>query len=170
MKAIHRSQRVAVTVLGVALLLGLAVNAGTAGAAVPPGLRAQTKTSLTDTNRDCGGALISPSEKALGAATMNQTRAPANGRLTSNLSAELTIQGATAGATYGIRLIQADSSGSAVGDSCQTVLGTVTVDALGNGSATVATRVLPGATQWWVDLNNQVNVADFLDTESVLIL
>ena len=95
MKAIHRIPRVAVIVLGLALLAGLAVNAGTAEAAVANGLRAQIKTSLTDTNRDCGGAFISPSTKALGTATMNQTRAPANGRFTSNLSAKLTIQGAT---------------------------------------------------------------------------
>jgi len=151
------------------MLLGLVANAVPAGAAVPPGLRAQTKTSLTDTNRDCGGALLTPATRAVGSATMNQTRAPANGRFASNLSAELTIKGTTAGATYGIRLIQVDSNGSAVSESCQTVVGTVTVDALGNGSTSVATRALPGATQWWVDLNNQVNVADFFDTELVLI-
>jgi len=114
--------------------------------------------------------LISSSTKTVGSATMNQTRAPANGRSSSNLAVGLTIQGATAGATYGIRLIQVDANGTAVGSSCETIVGTVTVDALGNGSADASSRALPGATKWWVDLNTQINGADYFDTDLVLIV
>jgi hypothetical protein len=165
----RRNQRVAIVAWGVAVLVGLTVNAGIAGAAASQGLLAQTKISLTDANRYCGGAFISAPTKAFGSATMNETRAPAGGT-SPNLSAGLTIQGATAGATYGIRLIQVDNNGNAVGDSCQTLVGTLTVDALGNGTASVGGRVVPGAARWWVDLNNQANFADYLDTDLVAIV
>jgi hypothetical protein len=170
MNPVRRTQRVAMAAAGLALLAGLTLNAGVAGAAVAPGLQAQAKTSLSDTNRDCGGVLLSPPTKTVGSATMNQTRAPANGRFSSNLAAGLTIQGATAGATYSIRLIQVDNNGNAVGASCETVVGTVTVDALGNGTAGASARVLPGATQWLVDLNTPVNGADYFDTDLVMIV
>jgi len=170
MKVLQRSPRIAMAASGLALLIGLVVNAGIAAAAVPPGLQAQTKTSLTNTNRDCGGALIAPPTKTLGSATMNETNAPANGRVSPNLAAGLAIQGATGDATYSIRLIQVDGNGNALGDSCTTVVGTVTLDALGNGTTSVSARVLPGATQWWVDLNTPINGADFLDTDLVLVV
>ena len=57
-----------------------------------------------------------------------------------------------------------------MGGSCETVVGTVTVDALGNGTASASARVLPGATQWWVDLNTPVNGADYFDTDLVRIV
>jgi hypothetical protein len=126
--------------------------------------------SLTDTNRFCGGALISPATRTLGFATMNQTWARGKGTAAPNLSAGLTIRGASWGATYNIRVIQVDSSGNPVGDSCQTVVGTVTVDALGNGTGSGAARVLPGATRWWVALNNQADFADFMDTDLVPVI
>jgi hypothetical protein len=158
----------ALAIVGAAVLVGLAADVGTAGASATNGLRGQTKTSLTRTNRDCGGNLIAPSAETIGSATMNETRSPANGSAP-NLSAGLSIRGATAGATYAIRLIQVDDNASAVGDSCATVLGTVTVDEFGNGTASVGARVLPGATHWWVDLNNQAYPPDFLDTDLVSI-
>ena len=101
---------------------------------------------------------------------MNQTWARGKGTPAPNLSAGLTIRGASWGATYAIRVIQVDSSGNPVGDTCQTVVGTVTIDALGNGTANGAARVLPGATRWWVALNNQADFADFMDTDLVPII
>jgi hypothetical protein len=159
MRAIGRNQRVGIVALVVALLVGLTLSSGTAGA----GVLGQTKTLLTDTNRDCGGNFIVAPTGTFGSATMNQSKAPKNG--SSNLSAGLIVQGAARGATYDIRLIQVDSSGHAVGDSCHTVVGTVTLDAFGSGTATAAARVLPGATQWWVVLNNQASFVDFVDTD-----
>jgi hypothetical protein len=101
---------------------------------------------------------------------MNQTAARGKGTPAPNLSAGLTIRGASWSTTYNIRLIQVDSSGNAVGDSCQTVVGTVTVDEFGNGTASGAVRVLPGATRWWVALNNQADFADFMNTDLVPII
>jgi hypothetical protein len=155
-----------IAVLGVALLV-VAVSGGPAGAASPAGLVGHTKTLLTDTNRNCDDLETIAPTGTFGSATMNQTKA--NKSQPSNLSAGLTIQGAAKGATFNIRLIQVDDSGNAVGDSCDTIVGTVTLDEFGNGTASVAEHVLPGATQWWVDLNNQSSFIDFVDTDLVPI-
>jgi hypothetical protein len=159
MKPTRRNRPIAA--LGVALLVGLAVSGGPAGAA-SQGLVGQTKMPLTDTNRNCDDLETVAPTGTFGSATMNQTHAPKGG--VSNLSAELAIQGAARGATFNIRLIQVDDSGNAVGGSCDTIVGTVTLDEFGNGTARVAARVLPGATHWWVDLNNQSSFVDFVDT------
>jgi hypothetical protein len=156
MKPTRRSLGIAM--VGVALLVGLAATGGTAGAGV-----AQTKMPLTDTGRNCTDNLTIAPTGVFGSATMNQSKAPGNGGA-ANLSAGLTIRGAARGATFNIRLIQVDNNGIALGSSCTTVVSTVTVDASGNGIANVAARALPGATGWWVDLNNQSSFIDFVDT------
>jgi hypothetical protein len=148
-------------VLGVALLVGLALSGGPAGAA-PAGLSGQTKMPLADTSRGCDGVETAPPTGTFGSATMNQTKA--NKNQPSNLSAGLTVQGAAKGATYNIRLIQVDNDGNVLGDSCDTIVGTVALDEFGNGTTSVSARVLPDATQWWVDLNNQSSFIDFVDT------
>lgn len=151
MNFIKRHRRVAMAASGVALLVGVGLNAGTAGATPP----SQTKASLTNTNRNCDGTFASGGTGATrGSVVMNQTKAPANGKFTANLAAGVTLQGATPNATYNIRIIQDDAPAGLVG-SCINIVGTVTTDAFGNGSADVATRALDSAKQWWVDLNSQ---------------
>ena len=114
--------------VGVAMLVGLIVSSGTAGA----GVAGQTKTLLTNTNRGCHGEIFGLPTQTFGSATMNQSKAPKNG--SSNLSAGLTIRGAAWTAIYNMRLVQFDSNGNAIGDSCQTIVGTVTTDAFGNAT------------------------------------
>ena len=147
-----------------ALVSGLAVGLtpGTAGASSPFSL---TKQTLTDTNRDCNGTQLSTSTKTSGAAYMLES--PRIFSLPASLSLLVTVEGATPGATYNIRIIQDGASGL-VG-SCDVVVGKVTTDAKGNGVMLATTPVLAGATKWWVDLNNQQNVADFVDTDLVAI-
>jgi hypothetical protein len=172
MNAHARNGRVAKVAWVLPLLVALAVGAvgaGTAGAA-SQGLVAQTKLPLTDTGRNCDGVADIPPTAVLGSATMNQTKAPSSGSTSSNLSAALTITHAAPNATYNIRIIEVDNSGNAVSDTCTSVVGTVAISALGTGSATVARRVLPGATRWWVVLNNQNSFIDFLDTDLVSIV
>jgi hypothetical protein len=161
MKPTRRNVRFAM--VGVAMLVGVGAMSGTAGA----GVAGQMKVSLTDTGRNCTDNVIISPTGVFGSATMNQSKAPNNGGAP-NLSAGLTIRGAARGATFNIRLIQVDvQTGIAVGASCSTIVGTVTVDAFGNGTATASARVLPGATGWWVDLNNQSGFGDFIDTPVV---
>jgi hypothetical protein len=150
MNFIKRHRRVAMAASGVALLVGVGLNTGMAGATPP----SQAKAPLTNTNRNCDGTPATGGTGAtLGSVVMNQTKATSNGKFTANLAAGVTLQGATPNATYNIRIIQ-DGAAGLVG-SCTNIVGTVTTDAFGNGSADVATRALDGATQWWVDLNNR---------------
>ena len=155
-----RRHRFALAGFALTLVLGVGLTAGTAGAAGPI-----TVSTLTDTNRDCNGAFISPSTKSMGTVVMVQI--PRFLGNTATLIALGVVRGATPRATYDVRIMQEGPDGL-VG-SCSVIVGKVTTDANGNGFLIATTPVLAGATMWWVDLNNQQNFADYLDTDLVAI-
>ena len=155
-----RRHRFALAGFALTLVLGVGLTPGTAGAAGPI-----TVSTLTDTNRDCNGAFISPSTKTMGTVVMAQIP-----RFLGNPATLITlgtVQGATPRAAYDIRIIQ-ESADGLVG-SCSAIVGKVTTDGNGNGILIATTPVLAGSTKWWVDLNNQQNFADYLDTDLVAI-
>jgi hypothetical protein len=153
-----RHRRYVLATFALALALGVGLAPGTAGAT---GLIPHSRQPLTDTNRNCDGAPVGTPTKTSGVAVMAQT--PRFLSVPRSLVALLSVQAGTPNATYDIRIIQDDANG--VVGSCNVVVGKVTTDANGNGVGFGTTPVLTGATKWWVDLNNQQNFADFVDTE-----
>lgn len=147
-----RRPSLAVATLLVATVAGLGA-AGPAQAAATPA----QKMPLTQTNRSCGGAVIGPTAtQSFGFAVITKT---GHG----GLVVAVALKGGPPNTTYNIRLIQL-----VAGDAdCTAVGGTLTTDAEGDGNANVHEAVLPGASQMWVDLNNQANFADFFDTRVV---
>ena len=157
-----RKHRYVLASVAAALALGVGITPTTAGAA---GLITISKQPLTDTNRDCNGAPISAPTRNLGFTVMVQT--PGFVAPTGYLITLVIVHDATPNATYDIRIIQEGPAGL-VG-SCYAVIGKVTTNSQGNGVMFAATAVLASATKWWVDLNNQQNFADYLDTDLVAI-
>lgn len=136
-----------------ALVMALAVGVPSAGARAAPA----QKTPLTQTNRSCDSTVIPPiRSQTFGFAVVVK---PASNKLV----VAVVLQGALPNTTYNIRLIQLLPNDS----DCFTVDGTLTTDAFGNGNANVQEPVLPGATSAWVDLNGQLDPANFYDTAPV---
>jgi hypothetical protein len=127
-----------------------------APAASDPATPAQ-RMPLTQTNRDCSGAVIGPpQDQPFGFAVIVR---PASGRLIANV----VLQGALPDTTYNIRLIQVLPNSA----DCFTIDGTLTTDSFGDGNANVQEPVIPGASSAWVDLNNAADSTNFYDTTPV---
>ncbi len=147
-----RRSMLAAPALGLALGAAVAVPAAATAQATPA-----QKLPLTQTNRDCTGAVIgSEQSQTFGFAVIIKT---ASGKLVANV----VLQNDQPNTTYNIRVIQVVPGAQ----DCATVDGTLTTDSSGDGNANVQEQVLPGATTVWVDLNSQQNFAQFYDTVPV---
>lgn len=111
------------------------------------------KVTLTQTNRSCAGTVLDDVHtQAFGSAVVTKA---ASGKLLVSVS----VADARADTTYAIRVIQV-----LPGDAdCHVVAGYLTTDSAGSGEAGVQERVLPGASQVWVDLNATDDFTDYLD-------
>lgn len=147
-----RRSMLAASVLALSLGAAVGVPAVAAAAATPA-----QKIPLTQTNRDCDGTVIPPVfSEAHGFAVVIK---PASGKLVANV----VLKNAEPNAIYNIRLIQLLPGST----DCATIDGTLTTDAEGDGNANVQEPVLPGVTSAWVDLNNQADFTNFIDTAPV---
>jgi len=121
------------------------------------------RVALTRTNRNCDGTVVDGvSSTSFGFVILTK---PASGRLI----ATVVVQGATAFATYNIRLIQVVPGNSDCGSFINGPFdGSVTTDGSGNGQTNVQEPVLAGATRAFVVLNNANDPgADFFTTQLV---
>lgn len=121
------------------------------------------RVALTRTNRNCDGTVAGAvSSTSFGFVILTK---PASGRLI----ATVVVQGASAFATYNIRLIQVVQDNS----DCASFIngpfdGSVTTNSNGNGQTNVQEPVLAGATSAFVVLNNANNPGgDFFTTRLV---
>jgi hypothetical protein len=132
--------------LGKTLALWLAITGTTVTAAAIPA----KKLTITRTNRDCGGALISPETDPFGFVNLVK---PASGKLV----AAIVLQGATPTATYKVRLLQVPRSPPCYSNVPSTTLVT---DSLGYGNTNFQQPLDPTATAAFVDLNNLADPND----------
>ena len=122
------------------------------GAAVSAAAIPAQKITLTRTNRNCDGSLASSTElnEPFGFANLVK---PASGKVV----AAVVLQGATPGATYKVRLVQAPKP-SPCYDNIPS--DTFITDGSGNGNINFQEPVDPSATAVLVALNNLANPND----------
>ena len=123
-----------------ALLLGSGVGAASAAGV--------NKLSLTETNRDCDGAVIGSREsQAFGSANVNLVGSGA-------IVAKVSVRGGDPNAEYGVRLIQVPSEQT---NDCGNYLGpfeaVLTTDDAGSGTLQMREAAIAGASGVFVVLN-----------------
>ena len=150
-----------------AMVAAVAATAAAVAAAATPA----KKVPLTKTNRDCDG--IPPpgtpvETKPFGFVNLIK---PADNKLV----AATVVQGATASATYKVRLIQSDQDGVVLSVCCappdchSNYDGALVTDSSGDGNANIQAAVIKGAASVWVDLNNQADFSDFVNAYNFLL-